>query len=302
MTDGKDPAGLNVGVVFPTSEIGNDPKAIRDFAQAAEDLGYHHIVAYDHVLGASKTDRVPPLMGPYDEHDSFHEPLILLGYLAGRTTAIELVTGVLVLPQRQTALVAKQATEIDVLSGGRMRLGVGLGWNHVEYEALGVSFERRGDRLVEQIDVLRRLWTEESVEVSGSFHRIDRASILPRPTRPLPVWMGGTTAAARRRAAKVADGFIFGFSGAAVCKEACEIHELLERDDRDPTSFGLQAMLDFAKGPSVWETEIAQWRSVGGTHISMRITSPPALATAASRAYAPADHIRRLEEFMRAVQ
>ena len=168
---------MKLGAVFPTTEIGTDPIVIRDFAQTAEDLGYSHILIYDHVLGAPHDDREPRLMGPYTENDAFHEPFVLLAYLAAATTRIELATGVIILPQRQTALVAKQAIELDLLSSGRFRLGVGLGWNFVEYEALGVPYAGRGARMEEQLEVIRRLWREPIVDFDGAHHRIDRAGL-----------------------------------------------------------------------------------------------------------------------------
>ena len=172
---------MDLGAVFPTTQIGNDPAVIRDFAQTAEGLGYRRLITYDHVLGAVHADRDPPLPGPYTQDDPFHEPLVLFGFLAACTTVIELEAAVLVLPQRQTALVAKQAAEVDVLSAGRLVLAVGTGWNFVEYESLGMPFAARGRRLDEQVDLLRRLWREPVLDYRGEFHRIDRAGILPRP-------------------------------------------------------------------------------------------------------------------------
>jgi len=201
---------LELGAVLPTCEIGNDPDAIRDFAQTAEGLGYSHLLIYDHVLGAAHEDRDPPLTGPYTEADAFHEPMVLLGYLAAVTSRIELATGVLILSQRQTALVAKQAAELAILSRGRFRLGVGSGWNPVEYESLGVPFEGRGERLEAQVDLMRRLWSEPLLDHEDAFHRIDRASILPRPERPIPIWFGGMGKRPISRAARIGDGFTFG--------------------------------------------------------------------------------------------
>ena len=182
---------MRIGVVFPQLEIGNDPALIRDYAQAAESLGYDHILVYDHVLGANRETH-DWLRGPYRHPDAFHEPFVLFGYLAGLTEKIELVTGILILPQRQTALVAKQAAEVDVLSGGRLRLGIGIGWNSVEYEALGEDFSNRGRRSEEQIEVMRGLWTNDLVTLNGRWHTITDAGINPLPVqRPIPVWFGG---------------------------------------------------------------------------------------------------------------
>src|SRR6185503_11240568 len=183
-----------------------DPGALRAYAQHADGLGYTHLLAYDHVLGADPEVH-PGWSGPYDLHTTFHEPFVLFGYLAA-VSSLELVTGILVLPQRQTALVAKQAAEIDLLTGGRFRLGVGLGWNYVEFEALGEEFANRGRRSEEQIEVLRRLWTEPVVDFEGQWHRIPAAGINPLPVqRPIPIWIGGSAEAAVRRTARIADGF-----------------------------------------------------------------------------------------------
>ena len=199
---------MQLGVIFPQVEMGVDPVAIRDYAQAVEQMGYTHLAVYDHVLGAGTTTR-PDWRGPYTSESLFHEPLVLFGYLAGCTRGLELVTEVIILPQRQTALVAKQAAEVDVLSGGRLRLGVGIGWNDVEYEVLGEDFHTRGRRVSEQIAVLRALWTQEVVTFEGKWHRITEAGINPLPVqRPIPIWMGGGRAeSALRRIARLADGW-----------------------------------------------------------------------------------------------
>jgi probable F420-dependent oxidoreductase len=201
---------MRFGAVFPTNEIGDDPAAIRDWAQAAEALGYAHIATYDHVLGAVHEGREPKLWGPYSEQHPFHEPFVLFGFLAGATRDIVLETSIIILPQRQAALVAKQAAEVDVLSGGRLRLGVGSGWNPVEYEALGVEWAGRGRLFDEQVRLMRALWENDVVDFDGEFHRVDRAGIAPRPARRIPLWFGGGTLPAMRRAARLGDGFVFG--------------------------------------------------------------------------------------------
>src|SRR5262245_54972749 len=162
---------MRFGVVFPQTEISADPMVIRDYAQAAEELGYHHILAYDHVIVANPASR-PGWHSPYSHRDSFHEPFVLFGFHASFTKNIELVTGIIILPQRQTVLVAKQAAALDVLSGGRLRLGIGIGWNPVEYEALGENFKNRGRRCEEQVEVMRKLWTQELVSFEGKWHKI----------------------------------------------------------------------------------------------------------------------------------
>ena len=200
---------VEIGVTYPQIELGGDPAAVGEFGRAVEDLGFDHILAYDHVLGAVHADRTPPLSGPYTERDPFHDPFVMFAYLAGITDRISFTTGILVLPQRPTALVARQATDVDLLSEGRLRLGVGIGWNYVEYEALGQDFHTRGARQEEQITLLRRLFTEPVVEFSGRFDRIDRASLVPKPTRSIPIWLGGSGEKSFDRAARLADGFIF---------------------------------------------------------------------------------------------
>jgi probable F420-dependent oxidoreductase len=191
---------MKLGAVFPTNEIGNDPAAIRDWVQAAEDLGYDQVIAYDHVVGAVHADRQPPLWGPYTEADPFHEPFVLFGFMAAVTTKVELVTGIIIAPQRQTVLLAKQAVQVDVLSGGRMVLGLGTGWNPVEYESLGIPFETRGRRLSEQIEVMRRLFREPVVDLTTAEHRVDRAGLLPMPVRDIPIWLGGGSDVSLKRA------------------------------------------------------------------------------------------------------
>ena len=198
---------MRIGVTFPQIEFGNDPVAIRDYAQTVEGLGYTHFLAYDHVLGADASVR-PGWTGSYASDNPFHEVFVLLGYLAGLTTSLELVTGVLILPQRQTALVAKQAAEVDVLSGGRLRLGVGVGWNEVEYQGLDKDFSNRGARSEEQIALLRALWTSPVITFDGQWERIDAAGINPLPVqRPIPIWIGGYAEATLRRVGQLGDGW-----------------------------------------------------------------------------------------------
>src|SRR5262245_28927752 len=202
--------GVQIGVVYPQVELGGDPEAVRRIGRATEEFSFDHLLAYDHVLGALHEDRSPPLVGPYTERDPFHDPLVMFAHLAAMTERINFATGVLILPQRQTALVARQATDVDLLSGGRLRLGVGIGWSHVEYEALGQSFRTRGVREEEQIELLRRLFNESVVDFAGRFDRIDRAALVPKPARTIPIWLGGFGDAAFERGARIADGFIFG--------------------------------------------------------------------------------------------
>ena len=197
---------MQLGVVFPQTEIGNDPAIVRDYAQAAEGLGYAHVLAFDHVLGGNEATHT--LKGPYKHTDAFHEPFVLFGFLAALTERLEFVTGIVILPQRQTALVAKQAAALDVLSGGRLRLGIAVGWNHVEFEALGMNFGDRGRRIEEQVEVMRLLWTDELVTFEGRDHRITDAGLNPLPVqRPIPLWFGGHADAVLRRTARLGDGW-----------------------------------------------------------------------------------------------
>src|SRR5664279_1385930 len=199
---------MQIGVVFPQTEIGNDPAAIRDYAQTAEGLGFSHVLAYDHVLGANP-QRPGGWSGPYTYLTPFHEVFVLFGYLAAVTQKLGLAAGVIILPQRQTALVAKQAASLDVLSGGRLRLGVGLGWNEVEYTSLNENFHNRGQRIEEQVQLMRRLWTEPLVDFKGKWHTIPDAGLNPRPVqRPIPIGFGGTAEVALRRLARLGDGWI----------------------------------------------------------------------------------------------
>ena len=263
---------MKIGVVFPHQEIGDDPMVIRDWAQTAEGLGYSHITAYDHVLGAVHEDRTPKLMGPYTEEDAFHEPMVLFGFLAGCTSKIELTTGILILPQRQTSLVAKQVAEVDILSNGRMRLGVGTGWNFVEYDSLNEDYRTRGKRQVEQIEVLRQLWTDPVVDYTGQWHRIDRAGIKPLPKKPIPIWFGGFTEVAFRRAAKIGDGFILGGSQKANLAITQQLRELVKAEGRDEADFGIEALLNYQAGEDAWRGEVEAWIDAKADYVAMRAT------------------------------
>ena len=292
---------MRFGAVFPTTEIGDDPIVVRDFAQAAEGLGYVRLTTYDHVLGADHADRTPALTGPYTQLDPFHEPMVLFGYLAGLTSTIELATGVMILPQRQAVLVAKQAAEVDLLSGGRLILGVGTGWNHVEYTALGTRFDSRARRMEEQVGVMRDLWRQELVDFEGEFHRIDRAALVPRPPRAIPVWFGGSKPGALRRAARSGDGFIFGRSGPTVVEALTTLHALLVEQSRDPATFPSEMLIDFALGPDTWHEHIAAFEEAGGSITSIRAMSTGSayMKVPVPNFASPAQHIEALEVFMR---
>jgi probable F420-dependent oxidoreductase len=261
---------MKIGVVFPQTEIGADPSGIRDYAQAVEEMGYTHILAYDHVLGASVRNR-PDWSGPYTSDTMFHEVLVLFGFLAGVTRRVELVSGVLILPQRQTALVAKQAAEVDVLSGGRLRLGVGVGWNEVEYEALGENFHDRGKRIEEQIEVMRRLWTEEVVDFKGRWHTITEAGLNPLPVqRPIPVWIGAYAEAVLERIGRIGDGWFPQMQPTDKARELIEkLREHTVRAGRDPGSVGIEARISMrGQTPDGWRAQLEGWRALGATHAS----------------------------------
>lgn len=259
---------MKIGIIYPQIELNGDPEAVRRIGIAAEQLGYAHLLAYDHVLGATH-DRKPKLSGPYTEKDPFHDPFVLFAYLAGLTQRIELVTGVIILPQRQTALVARQAADVDLLSHERLRLGVGLGWNYVEYDSLGQDFHRRGKRLSEQITLLRRLWSEPLVDFHGTFDRIDRAALNPRPRRPIPIWLGGFAEAALRRAAEQGDGFIFADGAANALEQAARLRQLLKDIGRSEDGFGFHCNMLKAKTPDDVVQTARRWRDSGGTHASV---------------------------------
>jgi probable F420-dependent oxidoreductase len=270
---------MQVGVVFPQTEIGADPGAIRAYAAAVSDLGYRHVMTYDHVVGADRA-AYPDWTGPYDVDTTFHEPMVLYGFLAGIST-LELVTGIIILPQRQTALVAKQAAEVDLLTGGRFRLGVGIGWNRVEYEALGQVFAERGQRIEEQVGLLRRLWTERSVDHAGRFDRIPSAGIAPLPVqRPIPIWFGAQSPRAYQRAGRLADGWFPQMSPGPRLEEAKQlVHQAAVEAGRDPARLGMEGRTSFgADGPEGVAAEIIEWSKAGATHVAVN-TMGAGLAT-----------------------
>ncbi len=294
---------MEFGAVFPTCEIGNDPEQIRSWAQAAEELGYRYIVTYDHVLGAEHSNREPQLTGPYTEAHPFHEPFVLFGFLAGVTNSIEFQTSVIILPQRQTVLAAKQAAEVDLLSGGRLRLGVGTGWNHVEYESLGVPWSGRGRLFDEQIEMMRRLWTDAIVDVDTAHHRIDRAGIAPQPDQPIPVWLGGSSEIAMRRAARIGDGFTFASAGSSTVGLADQLREMISGEGRDPSTFPIEFNMPYGLGPEKWKSLTEQAQNAAITHLcvnTMSVTSAWS-GTPPSGLESVDDHIAGLESFITAV-
>src|SRR5437870_5246089 len=263
---------MKFGVVFPQTEIGNDPAAIRDYAQAAEQLGYNHVLVFDHVLGADPSRFEGRSRPPYTHKTPFHEPFVLFGFLAAVTSALELVTGILILPQRQTALVAKQAAAVDVLTRGRMRLGVGIGWNHVEYEALGENFRTRGRRIEEQIALLRQLWTEELVDFGGKRHKVHQAGINPLPVqRPIPVWMGGTAEPVLKRAARIADGWFPQFRPGPDAAATIErVRGYVAAAGRQAERFGIEGRISmFNTERDQWAPALEGWREMNASHVSL---------------------------------
>ena len=289
---------MKLGAVYPHQEIGSDPAVIRDWAQTAEGLGFSHIVAYDHVLGAANCERETALYGPYDERDAFHEPMVLFGFLAACTKTIEFATGILILLQRQTALLAKQITQLDLLSKGRMRLGVGTGWNFVEYESLNEEFQSRGKRMTEQVQVLRELWSAPVVDYQGEFHRIDRAGLNPLPGRDIPVWFGGFSDVAFRRAARIGDGIILGGSQNANVRAAARVRQFVEAEARNVEAFGIEAFINFQDGEDVWRKYAQEWRDLNASYVSIRATE---LKGVGSGLDSPAAHIEALKTFWHAV-
>ena len=289
---------MRIGVVFPQTEIGQDPAVIRDYAQAVESMGYTHILAFDSVVGANP-NRPGGWDSQYTYQHAFHEPFVLFGFCAGVTRRIELVTGIVILPQRQTALVAKQAAAVDVLSGGRLRLGIGVGWNTVEFEALGENFKNRGKRVEEQLEVLRLLWTRELVTYDGRWHRVPDAGIRPLPVQqPIPVWMGGDSEVVIRRAARLADGWITLPTfrpGPAGQQTVDRLHGLVREAGRDPAAFGIEARMALAKVPADERAnEIAAWRAMRGiTHLCIN--------TMGLGLPGPEEHVRTLERFKKDV-
>lgn len=267
---------MRVGVVFPQTEIAPDPAAIRDWAQAVEELGFAHLIAYDHVMGANTASR-PDWNMPYTHDTPFHEPITLFSFLAGVTRTLELASGIIILPQRQAALFAKQAANADVFSGGRLRLGFGIGWNQIEYEALGAPFAQRGARLDEQVDLLRKLWTGQPITYDGRFHKVTDAGINPPPVRKsIPVWFGGTSEASRDRVARTGDGWIPVLPAAKAQEAVADMRERVTRAGRDPDSVGIDNIIFVGatlggpvRTPEDAAADHAEWRRAGASHVTI---------------------------------
>lgn len=285
---------MEIGAVIPHHEIGNDPGAIRAFAQGAEEQGITHLLLYDHVVGVDR-NRPGGFEGPYDSNTAFHEPMVLFGFLAGCTTAVELVTAVLILPQRQAVLVAKQAAEIAILSGNRLRLGVGVGWNIVEYDALNEDFHTRGRRQAEQVELMRRLWTEDVFSFDGEFHRFEHASMLPRPTAPVPVLFGGSAPALLERCARLGDGWMpLGSPNEKSAARIASLRSLREAAGLPWDGFEIRAQAQYAGGnPERWQGHATTWRDLGATHLAI-----------ATHNAGPTDvdgHLARVAEYLSAI-
>ena len=286
---------MQLGAIFPQTEIGADPGGVREFAQAAESLGYQDLAVFDHVLGADASkhanwDR------PYRHTDMFHEPFVLFGYLAAFTQTIRMTTQILILGQRQTALVAKQAAEVDVLTGGRLRLGIGIGWNYVEYEALGEDFHNRGRRSVEQVELLRALWTQDVVDFKGRYHQVSHAGINPRPVQqPIPIWFGGGHERVVRRIGRLADGWFPQFQPDSAGQERiAQMRQYAKDAGRDPMAIGIEGRISFGDGnPDTWNKAAAAWDEVGATHLSVN--------TMRSGLQGPDQHIDAIRRFKEAV-
>ena len=286
---------MKIGVVFPQTEFGNDPAAIRDYAQTAEGLGFRHILAYDHILGANP-DRAGGWQGIYTYEDAFHEPFVLFSFMAAATQRVGFATGIIILPQRQTALVAKQAATLDVLSGGRLRLGIAVGWNEVEYIALNENFHNRGRRIEEQVELLRKLWTEPLLTYEGCWHKIPNAGLNPLPIqRPIPIWFGGHAESVLRRVAQLGDGWMTNYRTAEDALPSLEkIYRFTEEAGRNRIDIGIEARILYGDGnPEAWTTIIRDWQVAGVTHLSLN--------TMRCSLSSPQEHIMAMRRFAEAI-
>jgi probable F420-dependent oxidoreductase len=285
---------VKIGVTFPQLDFGADADGIREYTKAAEDLGYDYLLAYDHVLSADVTNR--PGWTGYTDKDSFHEPFVLFAFMTAIAPSLEYVPGVIILPQRQTALVAKQAAEVDILTKGKFRLGIGVGWNAVEYEGLNEDFANRGRRVEEQIELLRKLWTEPVITFKGDYHTVTEAGLNPLPIqRPIPIWIGGTADVVLERAGKIADGwFPIGRPTEEVAARIEKVRNAAEAAGRPRDAVGIDARVDMQRTPEAeWAEDIATWRELGVSHLSINTMY---------QGYSTAEHIAAIERFKRVVE
>ena len=285
---------MEIGAVFPHNEIGTDPQAIKDYAQGVEELGVTHLLIYDHVLGADR-DRPGGFEGPYDKDVAFHEPFTTFAFIAAVTKKLDMITTVMILPQRQTVLVAKQAAELAILSNNRFKLGIGVGWNAVEYTGLNENFKNRGKRQEEQVELMRLLWESEVLEYEGDYHHIDKASINPRPSKSLPIWFGGGAPQLIERCADLGEGWIplMGPNEAAR-NTLSAIKEKRESKGLDRDNFGVQAQAQYAGGDAErWNKHAEKWRNLGASHL--------AIATHNAEPTNVDGHLGRIQEYLNAV-
>ena len=285
---------MEIGAVFPHNEIGTDPQAIKDYAQGVEELGVTHLLIYDHVLGADR-DRPGGFEGPYDKDVAFHEPFTTFAFIAAVTKKLDMITTVMILPQRQTVLVAKQAAELAILSNNRFKLGIGVGWNAVEYTGLNENFKNRGKRQEEQVELMRLLWENEVLEYKGDYHHIDKASINPRPSKSVPIWFGGGAPQLIERCADLGDGWIplMGPNEAAR-KTLAAIKEKRKSKGLDWDNFGVQAQAQYAGGDAErWNKHAEKWRNLGASHL--------AIATHNAEPTNVDGHLGRIKEYLNAV-
>ena len=285
---------MEIGAVFPHNEIGTDPQAIKDYAQGVEELGVTHLLIYDHVLGADR-DRPGGFEGPYDKDVAFHEPFTTFAFIAAVTKKLDMITTVMILPQRQTVLVAKQAAELAILSNNRFKLGIGVGWNTVEYTGLNENFKNRGKRQEEQVELMRLLWESEVLEYKGDYHHIDKASINPRPSKSVPIWFGGGAPQLIERCADLGDGWIplMGPNEAAR-KTLAAIKEKRKSKGLDWDNFGVQAQAQYAGGDAErWNKHAEKWRDLGASHL--------AIATHNAEPTNVDGHLGRIKEYLKAV-
>ena len=286
---------MEIGAVFPHNEIGTDPQAIKDYAQGVEELGVTHLLIYDHVLGADR-DRPGGFEGPYDKDIAFHEPFTTFAFIAAVTQKLDMITTVMILPQRQTVLVAKQAAELAILSNNRFKLGIGVGWNAVEYVGLNENFHDRGKRQAEQVELMRLLWESEVLEYKGNYHQIDKASINPRPSLRVPIWFGGGAPKLIQRCAELGDGWIPLMGPNDKAKAMLdEIREKRAAKGLSWEDFGVQAQAQYAGGnPELWAKHASKWRDLGASHL--------AIATHNAGQTDVQGHLKRIQEYLDSVQ